>query len=53
MSIRGRRNGDAYELVDGDTVLRAIPINEAVTDPKLAAAIKRNKWEPVGSEVQA
>jgi hypothetical protein len=47
MSVRGRRNGDAYELVDETGVLRSIPLAEAIADTKLAAAIKRNKWPPV------
>ena len=45
--ITGRMSADgtAYELVQGDRVLRSTPIEEARKDPKHAAAIKRNKWE--------
>lgn len=50
MSVHGRRNGDAYELVEGVTVLRSIPVCEALADSKLAAAIQRNKWPPILSD---
>lgn len=47
MSVHGRRNGDAYELVENGAVRRSIPIREALADDKLAAAIQRNKWQPI------
>lgn len=45
--IEGRISADsaAYELHQGGRVLRAIPLDEARADPKLAIAIKRNRWE--------
>lgn len=46
--IIGRVSGSNYEIVSpaGD-VMKAIPLAEARTDSKLAAAIKRNSWEPL------
>lgn len=38
-------DGRAYEVRQGDTLLKSIPIDEARDDRKLAAAIKRNGWE--------
>jgi hypothetical protein len=45
--IEGRKSADgtAYEIKQGDTLLRTIPINEAMTDQKLARVIAQNKWE--------
>jgi len=46
--IKGRRNGGMYEVVGIDSsIMTAMPIDEAKSDRKLAAAIKRNGWEPV------
>lgn len=44
--VRGRisEDGSAYELWQGETLLRPIPINDARKDDKLAGAIKRNGW---------
>lgn len=45
--IEGRKSDDGttYLIAQGDVVLRSIPIAEAMTDAKLVATIKRNKWE--------
>lgn len=45
--IEGRKSvdGSVYEIVQGGTLLRSIPINEAMTDQKLARVIAQNKWE--------
>jgi hypothetical protein len=44
--IIGRVNGDHYEVLSpAGIVLKQIPLSEAASDPKLAAAIKRNSWE--------
>jgi hypothetical protein len=45
--IEGRVSADGlnYELVQGGKVLRAIPIDEARDDKKLAGTIKKNGWE--------
>ena len=47
MRIEGRKSADgqSYEIVQGATVLKSQPIDEARADSKLAGAIKRNKWE--------
>lgn len=45
--IEGRVNGDAYELVQHGVVIASYPLEEAKTDAKLQAAIKRNSWERV------
>lgn len=44
--ITGRISGAFYEVLSpaGD-VMRKIPLEEAQSDPKLAAAIERNGWE--------
>lgn len=44
-SIRGRVNGDHYELVQNGTVRQRIPLGQI--DDKFRAAIKRNGWENV------
>jgi hypothetical protein len=38
-------DGKTYELRQGDTLLRTIPIVEAIGDAKLLAAIRRNGWQ--------
>lgn len=45
--IEGRRStdGQSYEIKQGDTLLRSIPISEAMNDRKLSTTIQRNKWE--------
>jgi len=45
--IEGRLSADgtAYEIVQYENLLKSIPIDEARTDKKLAASIKRNRWE--------
>jgi len=45
--IEGRKSADgaAYEIRQAGAVLRAIPVIEAMNDRKLAAAIRRNRWE--------
>jgi hypothetical protein len=48
--IEGRRNGNAYEIVQGEMVIRTMTLQEALADAKLAAAIQRNKWQPILSE---
>ena len=49
--ILGRVNGDNYEIVHPDGgVVSEVPLKDARTDTKLAAAIKRNGWEPVPEE---
>ena len=46
--IEGRVNGTFYEIVNPDgSVAQQIPLSDAIADPKLAAAIKRNGWEPI------
>jgi len=47
MRIEGRKSADgtAYEIRQGDTLMRSIPISEAMGDAKLARVIKQNKWE--------
>lgn len=45
--IEGRMNGAAYEIKQGDTLMKSIPLAEARGDKKLARAILQNKWEPV------
>ena len=47
MRVEGRRNGKRYEIVQGATVTASYSLQEAVSDEKLAAAIRRNKWQPV------
>lgn len=47
MRVEGRRKGNRYEIVQGDVVSASYSLREAVDDQKLAAAIKRNKWQPV------
>lgn len=47
MRVEGRRNGSRYEIVRGTAVSASYGLQEAVADQKLAAAIKRNKWQPV------
>lgn len=43
--IEGRRNGNTYEVVRDGAVISSVPLTEAQSDSKLAAAIKRNGWE--------
>lgn len=45
--IEGRKSDDgtAYVVCQGRAVLRKIPLNEAMTDAKLARIIQRNGWE--------
>lgn len=38
-------DGQAYEIRQGDTLLKSVPIDDARADRKLAAAIKRNGWK--------
>jgi|GEM_PF-7111316 len=38
-------DGQSYELRQGETLLKSLPIDEARQNGKLAAAIKRNGWE--------
>lgn len=45
--VEGRRDGENYVIRQGATVLKSIPLSEALLDAKLAAAIKRNGWEAV------
>lgn len=46
MRIEGRKSqdGQAYEVWQGGTLLKAVPIEAARDDAKLLAAIKRNRW---------
>lgn len=46
MRIEGRKSqdGQVYEVWQGSTLLKAIPIEAARDDAKLLAAIKRNRW---------
>lgn len=49
--IRGRVSGDHYEIVHpGAEVISSTPLSDARKDTKLAAAIKRNGWEPIPEE---
>lgn len=50
MRTVGRRNGQTYEVVEGDRVILSYGLAEALADDKLAAAIKRNKWPPILAE---
>ncbi len=45
--IEGRNTGDVYEIRQGNTLLRSIPLKEARLDEKLSLAIRRNGWEPI------
>lgn len=47
--IEGRLSADgtAYEIAQGDKVLKSTPIDEAKADTKHRSAIKRNRWEPL------
>lgn len=45
--VEGRIVGDQYEIRQGERVLKSIPLDAAKSDAKLAAAIKRNGWEPL------
>lgn len=47
MRIEGRRTEQGYELIQRDRVIQAWTLEEAKADPKLAAAIKRNGWQPI------
>lgn len=49
--IEGRRSDDglAYEIWH-DALIQRIPLAAALEDPKLAAAIKRNKWPAILAE---
>lgn len=42
--IEGARDGEFYVIRQGDTVIRRIPIHEAMSDAKLARTIVRNGW---------
>lgn len=46
MRIEGRNEGDRY-VVAHEGVLRTYTREEALADPKLQAAIRRNGWERV------
>jgi hypothetical protein len=46
----GRRNGQTYEVVEGDRVILSYSLHEALADVKLAEAIKRNGWQPILAE---
>ena len=46
MRIEGRNVPGGY-VVEHEGVLRRYTREEALADPKLQAAIKRNGWEPV------
>lgn len=43
--VEGRKTETAYEIRQGETLLRSIPLAEAMTNQKLARVIKQNKWE--------
>lgn len=45
--LEGRKSEDgaSYEVKQGSALLRSIPIDQAMTDRKLALAIKRNGWQ--------
>lgn len=45
--IEGRVEGGQYVIRGASGVMKEIPIAEAREDPKLAAAIQRNGWEPI------
>lgn len=49
----GRRNGQAYEVLDDGKVIASYPVTEALANEKLMSAIKRNNWEPIhnGEEI--
>lgn len=40
-------DGSAYEVWQGDKLLKSTPIEEAKADPKHRIAIQRNRWEPL------
>lgn len=45
--IEGKKAGDSYEIRQGKTLLRSIPMAEAMGSEKLARTIAQNKWEPL------
>lgn len=47
MRIEGRVINSHYVITGSTGVMKQIPLEEARADPKLAAAIKRNGWEPI------
>lgn len=49
MRIEGRNENGGY-IVAHEGVLKRYTLNEARADQKLAAAIKRNGWEPLPTE---
>lgn len=48
MRVEGRNDGDGYIVVHAG-VMKRYTREEALADTKLAAAIKRNGWEPVAN----
>ncbi len=49
--ILGRVQGSNYEIVHPDgSIVSQTPLSDARNDTKLAAAIKRNGWDPVPEE---
>lgn len=49
MRIEGRNENGGY-VVAHEGVLKRYTLEEARADTKLAAAIKRNGWEPIAEE---
>ncbi len=49
MRVEGRNEGDGY-VVAHEGVLKRYTREEARADAKLAAAIIRNRWEPIAED---
>lgn len=49
MRVEGRNEGSGY-VVGHEGVLKRYTREEARADTKLAAAIKRNSWEPINGD---
>lgn len=45
--VTGRNDECGYEIVQNGTVRQFYARADAHADPKLKAAIQRNKWEPL------
>jgi hypothetical protein len=45
LRTEGRIEGGYYVISRGDAVQRKLTLDEARADPRVLAAIERNKWE--------
>ena len=47
MRVEGRVQNSMYVITSAHGVVKEIPLDEARSDPKILAAIKRNSWEEI------